>query len=144
MDLTSLAQPSIQELQQRHPGHLPRAVFREDLDARGDERLLRVALGNLLSIAWKLTGERPETRIRFGAEPRDGEVGLLCQRYRVGFAMQYAGKLLGTFQRLHAQDEFPGIGIGLAIVQPVIHRHGGRVWAEGQRDRGATFYFMLG
>jgi PAS domain S-box-containing protein len=144
VNLTALARFSIEELQQHHPEHAPHVELRENLVARGDERLLRVAIGNLLSNAWKFTGKNPDARIKFGAEQRDGKWVYFVSDNGVGFEMQYATKLFGTFQRLHTQDEFPGMGIGLAIVQRVIHRHGGRVWAEGRRNRGATFYFTLG
>jgi PAS domain S-box-containing protein len=144
VNLTALAQVSVEELEGHHPEHRPRVEVAPNLSARGDERLLRLVLGNLLGNAWKFTGKTPDPWIRFGAEKLNGETVYFVRDNGVGFDMQYANKLFGTFQRLHAQDEFPGMGIGLAIVQRVIHRHGGRVWAEGKPQEGAAFYFTLG
>jgi light-regulated signal transduction histidine kinase (bacteriophytochrome) len=110
--------------------------------------LLKVALENLLGNAWKFTAREPEARIEFGADWNPGP-GYRAPVYYVrdngaGFDQAYADKLFGAFQRLHGQDEFEGTGIGLATVARIIHRHGGRVWAEGEVGGGATFYFTLG
>jgi light-regulated signal transduction histidine kinase (bacteriophytochrome) len=107
-----------------------------------------VALENLLGNAWKFTAREEEARIEFGADRKPGP-GLPSPVYYVrdngaGFDQTYADKLFGAFQRLHGQDEFEGTGIGLATVARIVHRHGGRVWAEGTVDGGATFYFTLG
>lgn len=144
VNLTALAQVSLEELESHHPEHKPRVELAANLSARGDEHLLRLVMSNLLSNAWKFTGKTPDPWIGFGSEKRNGEIVYFVRDNGVGFDMQYANKLFGTFQRLHAQDEFPGMGIGLAIVQRVIHRHGGRVWAEGKPHEGAAFYFTLG
>jgi light-regulated signal transduction histidine kinase (bacteriophytochrome) len=114
------------------------------LTAPGDARMLEIALTNLLSNAVKFTGPREVGRIEFGLSDHWTEPVFFIRDNGVGFDMAYAGTLFGAFQRLHKSSEFPGTGIGLAIVQRVIHRHQGRVWAEARRDQGATFYFTIG
>ncbi|HXN45738.1 MAG TPA: CHASE3 domain-containing protein [Bryobacteraceae bacterium] len=144
VDLTSVAQTIAARLTEDNAGRRIEFQVAGGLATNGDARLLGIALDNLLSNAVKFTGPRTEARIEFGRTERDGERPFYVRDNGVGFDMTFAGTLFGAFQRLHKTTEFPGTGIGLATVQRIIHRHGGRVWAEARPDLGATFYFTLG
>jgi PAS domain S-box-containing protein len=144
VDLSAVAQAVIQELTLSEPGRETEVVIAPALRVRADDRLMRVMLENLLGNAWKFTGKKADTRIEFGQQEQDGESVFYVRDNGTGFDMRYADKLFGAFQRLHKVEEFPGTGIGLATVARIIRRHGGRVWAEGEVDKGATFYFTLG
>jgi light-regulated signal transduction histidine kinase (bacteriophytochrome) len=144
VDLRSLAQDVIHEIESEagdrgihwHVADLPVVT--------GDRSMLRIVLVNLISNALKYTRSRPQTEIEIGCTPGRGtETVVFIRDNGVGFDMDYADKLFGVFQRLHRADEFEGTGIGLANVRRIINRHGGRTWAEGKVDQGATFYFSL-
>jgi PAS domain S-box-containing protein len=144
VDLSAMARAVASELQRSDPGRRVQFVLAEEVTARGDAGLLRVVIENLFYNAWKFTARHEEARIEFGTMPLPDE----GQAYFVrddgaGFDMAYADKLFGAFQRLHSPAEFEGAGIGLATIQRIVHRHGGRVWAEGAVGKGATFYFTL-
>lgn len=143
VDLTALAGSVMEELRTREPQRQVEFASNGALPANGDERLLRIALTNLLGNSWKFTRDRQPAHISFGGETRDGEAVFFVKDDGVGFDMRYAQKLFGAFQRMHNMAEFEGSGIGLATVQRIVHRHGGRVWAESELGKGTTFYFTL-
>jgi light-regulated signal transduction histidine kinase (bacteriophytochrome) len=142
VNLSLLAENIVSDLRKAEPQRTVEFIIGSDLVARGDERLLRVVMDNLLRNAWKFTGKKPAARIEFGAVP-EPERAFYVRDNGAGFDMQYANKLFGVFQRLHSVGEFPGTGVGLATVQRIINRHGGRVWASGALEQGATFFFSL-
>jgi signal transduction histidine kinase len=144
LDLTELARAVIAELRSAQPDRNPAVVIADGMEADGDPRLLRILLDNLIGNAWKFTSKKPDARIEVGTLSRDGRPAFYVRDDGAGFDMAFAHKLFGAFQRLHAMEEFGGTGVGLATVQRIAHRHGGRVWAEGEVGRGATFYFTLG
>ena len=144
VDLSALAQSVANELRQAEPKRQVEFVIAEGLVVEGDRRLLRVMLENLLGNAWKFTSRHSSARIELGVTQSEGDLAFFVRDDGCGFDMAYAGKLFGAFQRLHSASEFPGTGIGLATVQRIVHRHGGKVWAEGRVGEGATFYFTLG
>jgi signal transduction histidine kinase len=143
VDLSALAVELLADLRKSEPGRDVTIVVRPGLVAQGDPRLLRIAMENLLNNAWKFSSHKPGARIEFGQELVEGDVAFFVRDTGAGFDMTYVDKLFRAFQRLHAASEFSGTGIGLAIVQRVIHKHGGRVWAEGEEGKGATFHFTL-
>lgn len=143
MDLSAAVASIAQELREREPQRIAEFVMAPGVHVQADPRLLRVALENLLENAWKFTSRKPTTRIEFGVDPSKGEPVYYLRDNGAGFDMAFADKLFSPFQRLHSPAEFPGTGIGLANVQRVIQKHGGRLWAEAAPDQGATFYFTL-
>ncbi|MBD2206702.1 GAF domain-containing protein [Calothrix sp. FACHB-1219] len=144
VDLSSLARRIGIELQESHPEQQVELIVQPGLTAQGDSRLLQMLLTNLLDNAWKFTSKHDRAKIEFGViTPKTGIPVYFVRDDGAGFNMAYTNKLFSPFQRLHRVDEFPGTGIGLAIVQRIVHRHGGRVWAEGLVEQGATFYFTL-
>ena len=144
VDLSALANLMLARLQESEPTRNVETKVRPGVLVTGDGQLLRIAMENLVENAWKFTGKQPEARIEFGVTNASGEPTYFIRDNGAGFDMTYADRLFGPFQRLHPQGEFPGSGIGLATVQRIIHRHGGRVWAEGLLGQGATFQFTLG
>jgi signal transduction histidine kinase len=145
VDLTKLARGAVDELRQREPVRQVTTKIAEALSANADRRLLRIVLDNLLGNAWKYTGKCSEARIVFTATAIEENKTAFCIRDNgAGFDMAYADKLFAPFQRLHPDSEFPGTGIGLAIVQRIVARHGGRIWAEAAVGQGAAFFFTLG
>jgi light-regulated signal transduction histidine kinase (bacteriophytochrome) len=143
VDLTAMVTRCIEQIRMGAPERACTATVAPGLHCHADARLLAVLFENLLGNAWKFTSKRERALIELGSEHRDGETVYFVRDNGAGFDMAYAGKLFGAFQRLHSQDEFEGTGIGLATVQRVVRRHGGRIWAEAAVDRGATFYFTL-
>ncbi len=142
VNLSELVTGIVAELRKSDPGRSAEFIIAPDLHAQADERLLRVALDNLLNNAWKFTSRAPQARIEFGVT-QDPEYAFFVRDNGAGFDMAYASRLFGVFQRLHAATEFAGTGVGLATVQRIINRHGGRAWATGKPNEGATFYFTL-
>ena len=143
VDLAELARNIFGQLRRAAPGRVVETVIADDLVAEGDARLLRGLLENLLGNAWKFSGKQAAARIEIGMTQAGGERAYFVRDNGAGFDMAYAAKLFGAFQRLHSASEFEGTGIGLATVQRIVHRHGGRVWAESKVGRGATFFFTL-
>jgi signal transduction histidine kinase len=144
VDLSSLACRVAEKVRENRNGRRIEFVVTPGLQAAGDAGLLEVTLTNLFDNAVKFTRPRADARIEFGRSQVDGEVAFYVRDNGVGFDMAYGDKLFGAFQRLHKTSEFPGTGIGLATVQRVVRRHGGRIWAESRPGDGATFFFTLG
>jgi signal transduction histidine kinase len=144
VNLSALANDIVTELQDQSPQRQVKIEIAPDLTAKGDAQFLRVVLDNLLGNAWKYTGKKPAAHIEFACTKQGNNPPLFCVRDNgAGFDMQYADKLFQPFQRLHAPEEFPGSGIGLATVARIIARHGGRIWAEGQTGLGTIVCFTL-
>lgn len=144
VDLSELARTVAEEIRSTQPGRQAEFVIAPGMTAYGDLPLLKILLQNLLENAWKYTGKSELARIEVGVMPQNGEDVFFIKDNGVGFDMTYAGKLFHPFQRLHSEMEFSGTGIGLAIVQRIVRRHGGRAWGEGEAGKGATFYFTIG
>jgi PAS domain S-box-containing protein len=143
-NLSVLAHAVLEQFQEQQPERTVRVRVQEGLVARGDPQLLRAVLENLLGNAWKFTRERPVAEIEFSAQgDASGRQTYKVRDNGAGFDMAYRDKLFGVFQRLHTQREFEGTGIGLATVQRILRRHGGRIWGEGQPGQGASFFFTL-
>jgi len=145
IDLSALAREIFDELYASSPRTQVKLLIEGKMLVDADPGLMRIALQNLFSNAWKYTSKRVEARIEFGhSTDANGECVYHVRDNGAGFDMQYADRLFGVFQRLHADSEFPGTGVGLATVQRIFHRHGGRIWAESAVEKGATFYFTIG
>lgn len=143
VNLSAMASSIVEDLRKANPERKVDFFLQDCLETAGDGRLLRVVLENLLGNAWKYTSKRPAASIQFAKRQVNGEEAYFVADDGAGFDPAYAGRLFGAFQRLHGVNEFPGSGIGLATVQRIIHRHGGRVWAESAVGKGATFYFIV-
>jgi len=143
VDLSAMAKAILAEFQVLEPERRVECVIQDGIVARGDPHLMRAVLENLLGNAWKFTMKKPQATIEFGRVQCDGRPVYFVRDDGQGFDMAYVKKLFGTFQRLHSAAEFPGTGIGLASVRRIIHRHGGKTWAEGAENKGATFSFTL-
>jgi two-component system, NtrC family, sensor kinase len=145
VDIGIIADEVIDALRKHEPDRVVETRVATGLPAHGDPRLLRIALENLLGNAWKFTGKCAAARIEFGADGSDTAAGPVyhVRDNGAGFDMQYVSKLFAPFQRLHGAEEFPGTGIGLATVQRIVQKHGGRIWAESTVGTGTTFYFTL-
>ncbi|MBM9603037.1 PAS domain S-box protein [Desulfopila inferna] len=144
IDLSSMAKAVARELGQQYPERHVEIRIANDLKARGDAQLINIALANLLNNAWKYTGKKAEANIEFGSCQKNGKMVFFLRDNGTGFPMEQAHRLFQPFQRLHSESGFPGTGIGLSIVHRVIKRHGGEIWAEGEIDKEAVFYFTLG
>jgi len=143
VNLSEIAREIAHNLHGTQPERMVKFIIQEGIEARCDSHLLRIVLENLIGNAWKFTSKHPTARIEFGMQLQKDTAVYFVRDDGAGFDMKYAQKLFGAFQRLHTAIEFQGTGIGLATVQRIIHRHGGRVWAEGEVEKGATFYFTL-
>jgi len=143
VDLTVFARGIMEELCRNAPERKVEFIAPPSAEAYADARLLRIVLDNLLRNAWKYTAHHDAARIEFGQEISDGRVVYFVRDNGSGFDQRSADRLFQPFQRLHSTAEFPGNGIGLATVRRIIQRHGGEVWAEGEVEKGATFYFTL-
>jgi light-regulated signal transduction histidine kinase (bacteriophytochrome) len=143
VDLSKLVESNIEKLRQIEPGREIELDIEPNVKATGDQSLLDIAVSNLVENAWKYSSKKPHAKIRFAAQEHEGEVVYYIKDNGVGFDTRYINKLFGPFQRLHSDDEYPGTGIGLATVNRIIDRHGGKIWANAKVGRGATFYFTI-
>ena len=142
VELSALAREITLDLEHQH-AHRVQSTIADGLQATVDARLVRIVLENLLGNAFKFTAPAAEPRMEFGATEIDGARTFFVRDNGAGFDEAYASKLFAPFQRLHSEQDFPGTGIGLAIVQRIVRRHGGRVWAKAALNSGATIYFTL-
>ncbi|MBT0664109.1 GAF domain-containing protein [Geobacter pelophilus] len=143
VDLSEIAQTVAAELQLQYPQRKVVFNIQEQMTAAGDEGLLKAVVQNLIHNSWKYTSKKPMAEISFGSSRIDGETVYHVRDNGAGFRMEYVDRLFQAFSRLHTAHEFPGTGVGLATVRRIVQRHGGRVWAEGEVDKGASFYFTL-
>ena len=144
VDLSELVNTTVTELREQEPQREIEVIVAPSAVTEGDPKLLRIAMQNLLGNAFKFTGKRTRAKVEFGICAGQGPDTFFVRDNGAGFDPAFSGKLFGAFQRLHSMEEFAGTGIGLATVQRIIHRHGGRIWAEAAQEQGATFYFSLG
>jgi PAS domain S-box-containing protein len=143
IDLSALVSSFLCELQASEPDRMVKVIVPQGITVRADGRLMHVAIENLLRNAWKFTSRNPEAKIEFGTTQAEAARVYFIQDNGAGIDMNFAEKLFQPFQRLHSEKEFGGTGVGLATVQRVIARHGGRIWAQAEVDKGATFFFTI-
>jgi light-regulated signal transduction histidine kinase (bacteriophytochrome) len=144
LDLSGLARDVARELAAADPARTVEVVIHDGLTAKGDPTLVRAVVTNLMANAWKFTAKRAAARIEVGSAPAEsGPRAFFVRDNGAGFDVKHAQHLFGAFRRLHREEDFAGHGIGLATVERIVTRHGGRVWAEGKVDDGAVFYFTL-
>jgi light-regulated signal transduction histidine kinase (bacteriophytochrome) len=143
IDVSEMAQEIAAKLQQQEPERRVDFDLQPNLTAVADRKLLHIVVENLLGNAWKFTSKTPEAHVGFGATESPQGRAFFVRDNGVGFSMEYAARLFNPFQRLHSESEFPGTGIGLAVVRRIVERHGGQVWADAAVDRGTTLFFTL-
>jgi light-regulated signal transduction histidine kinase (bacteriophytochrome) len=143
VNLSNIAENIVQELRLSEPDRAVKSVIAKNISVRGDARLLKIMMANLIGNAWKYSSHNSDALIEFGTCPTDTVPIYFVRDNGAGFDMKYADKLFRVFTRLHDSSQFKGTGIGLATVQRVVARHGGRVWAEAETGRGAIFFFTL-
>lgn len=143
VDVTAAARRVMSRFKQAIAARSVEVVIQPGLKAKADSDLLEICFRHLADNAVKFTSRKPSARIEIGSEEQDGKTVLFIRDDGAGFDPKYADKMFGAFQRLHSTDEFDGLGIGLAVVERIINRHGGRVWAAGIPGKGATFYVAL-
>jgi signal transduction histidine kinase len=143
VNLSKLVTDVVSDLRKSSPDRIAEFIINNGLYTNGDQRFLRIVMENLIGNAWKYTGKREISRIEFGSFSSAGKQIFYIKDNGSGFDMQYADQLFAPFRRLHNSSDFPGTGIGLATVMRIIHRHGGSIWAHGETDKGATFYFTF-
>lgn len=144
VNISDIAQSVVGELRDAEPARIVEIIIQGNLIDNVDPHLMRIVLSNLLGNSWKFTSKTSSPSISFGTFMKDGKKIYFVRDNGAGFDMTYSKKLFGAFQRLHATTEFPGTGIGLATVSRIIHRHNGTIWAKGEVNKGATFYFTVG
>ncbi len=143
VDLSEITKQVLEWIQQDNPDRIVKVSIEEDLIVKGDSSLLMVVMKNLLGNAWKYTSKTPHPEIHVGKMKKDNQTMIYVKDNGAGFNPYLAGNLFTAFVRLHSQDEFPGTGVGLATSRRIIDRHGGKIWAEAEVDKGATFFFTL-
>ena len=143
LDLSDLTRQIVNDLRDTDSNRSVELVVAPGMKANADAHLVRIVMENLLTNAWKYTQNRPNAIIEFNSITQKGNGTFFVRDNGVGFDMQYAANLFKPFHRLHSETEYPGSGIGLATVERIIKRHGGKVWAESEIGKGSTFYFTL-
>jgi signal transduction histidine kinase/PAS domain-containing protein len=143
IDLSAMATEALGELKNMNPGRIVSCEIQPGMTAFADPQLMRIALTNLLSNSWKYSAKHKTAKIGFRWEEKNGETVFIVSDDGAGFDMTYVDRLFGVFQRLHSAKDFEGNGIGLATVKRIVNKHGGRIWAEGAAEKGASFYFTL-